>query len=319
MRIATQARYGGPEVMLVREVPIPQPRASEVLVEMRAAALSLAECAFRKADPPIVRLFGGLFAPPHNRALGSEFSGVVAAVGEQVTDFQPGDAVFGATGAGLGAHAEYFLVDKWAAMIRRPAGLDHVEAAGLAYSFLTAMPFLRDEAKLRPGQHILINGAAGSVGLCAVQLARHMGARVTAVCGPRNVAFLQGLGVEAVIDYSRSDFTAARAVYDVIFDAVGKSSYRRCREALAPGGVYLTTVPSWAIVWAMLTRRPARLATTGLRPAAAKRRDLALIEGLIRDGALRPMTDRVFSLADIAAAHAYVDLERKRGEVVIVP
>lgn len=239
---ASQDRYGGPEVITLREVPKPVPKANELLIRVHAASLTLADTAFRKADPFIVRFFGGLLAP-RNLVHGSDFSGVVEATGEAVTRFSVGDAVYGAA---AGAHGEYIALAEDAAIVRKPETLSHVQAAGLSYSFLTAMPFLRDEARLQPGQSILINGASGSVGIVAVQLARHFGAHVTGVCSGRNAAFVTSWGADRVIDYSREDFAADSGAYDVIFDAVGKSSFAHARPALKPQGIYLTTVPSLA-------------------------------------------------------------------------
>lgn len=320
MLVATQTRYGGPEVVEVCQVLRPVPGTGEVLIRVEAATLTLADCAFRKADPFIVRLFAGLTAPRQG-ILGDCFAGVVAEVGEGVTRFAPGDMVFGATSTGTGATAEYLVAPQDGLISPRPAGLDSAGAAGLAYGFLTAMPFIRDEARVKPGDRVLINGASGSVGAVAVQLARHFGAEVTAVCSGRNGELVRALGAKKVIDYAQEDFTAARGAYDVIFDAVGKSSFSQCREALAPRGIYLTTVPSFGIVFHMLTRRgqsqQARLATTGLRRLADKKADLVAMTALVEAGALRPVTDRRFPLREVQAAHRYVDTERKAGDVLI--
>lgn len=319
MKAVTQDRYGPPEVLELREIPRPEPGAGEMLVRVRAGTVTLADCAFRSADPFIVRFFGGLFAPKRNTVLGGALAGEVAAVGSGVTRFVPGDRVFGAV---MGAHAEFVCVPETAALVPTPAGLEDGEAAGLAYGVLTAMPFLRDEARLEAGQSILINGAASSIGLVATQLARHFGAVVSGVCSARNAGLVSGLGADRVIDREQEDFTTAREAYDVIFDAVGKSSFSRCRRALKPGGIYLTTVPSLGIVFDMLwrakaARRRAKLATTGLRSESAKTADLALIDGLLASGALRPVVDRRFPLAEAAAAHRYVETGRKAGDVVL--
>jgi NADPH:quinone reductase-like Zn-dependent oxidoreductase len=319
---AIQDRYGGPEVVFVRETPRPEPKPGEVRIKVSAAALTLADTAFRKADPFIVRFMGGLFRP-RNLVHGSDFAGTVDAVGEGVTRFRPGERVYGATILGVGAHAECICLPETGAFVRTPDALDDVGAAGLSYSFLTAMPFLRDEAKLQPGQSILINGASGSVGAMAVQLARHFGADVTGVCSRRNLDFVRALGAQHVIDYAAEDFTAARNRYDVIFDAVGKSSFHRCEPALTERGIYLTTVPTLGILVPMLlrrdpTRKRGKLATTGLRPEAQKIGDLEALNTLIAEGAVRPVLDRAFPLSDIVDAHRYVDTERKRGDVVIV-
>lgn len=320
MRIVTQSRYGGPEVLDIREVPRPAPRENEVLVRVEAFSVTLADCAFRKADPFLVRFFAGLLRPK-NLVLGDDIGGVVEAVGSGVTRLKVGDAVCGSVGANLGGAADYVCLGEHEAIVRRPTALDAGQAAGLSYGFLTAMPFIRDEGQVKPGDKVLINGAASSVGYVAVQLARHFGAEVTAVCSGRHEALVRSLGADRVIDRTMVDFTTAGGTYDVIFDAVGKSSFGRCEAALKPGGIYLTTVPSLAIVWHMLTRRKpgkrGRLATTGLRPVADKLRDMQVMAELVDAGALRAVVDRRFALAQVAEAHRHVETERKAGDVVV--
>lgn len=320
MRIVTQSRYGGPDVLEIREVSRPAPKENEVLIRVEAFSVTLPDCAFRKADPFIVRFFTGLLRPK-NLVLGDDISGVVAAVGNKVTRFKAGDAVFGSVGAKLGGAADYVCLSGDEAIVVRPAGLDAGQGAGLAYGYLTAMPFMRDEAQIKPGDKVLISGAASSVGYAAVQLAKHFGAEVTAVCSGRNAELVRGLGADHVIDRMSEDFTTARAAYDVIFDAVGKSSFGRCEAPLKPGGIYITTVPSLAILWHMLTRRKpgkrGRLATTGLRPTAAKLADMQVLCELVDSGAIRAVVDKRFPLAQVADAHGYVDSERKAGDVVV--
>lgn len=319
MQAALLNRYGGPEMIEVREIPRLVPGENEVLVQVHAASLTLPDCAMRKADPFIIRFFSGLLGPK-NPVLGDDFSGVVVAVGKAVTRFAIGDAVFGSSGM-VGAHAEYIVLPEHGAFVVKPAAISHAEAAGLGYSFLTAMPFLRDEGKVKAGDHVLINGASGSVGTVAVQLAKHFGAKVTAVCSGRNAELVRSLGADQVVDYTKADFTTARGAYDVIFDAVGKSSFARCRDALKPNGIYLTTVPSLPILIAMLTTRKGtrrgKLATTGLRPDSEKLADMRALVELIEAGAVRAVIDRRYRLADIAVAHRYVETERKAGDVVI--
>lgn len=320
MRQVTQSRYGGPEVLEIREVPRPVPGENEVLIRVEAFSVTLADCAFRKADPVITRFFTGLLRP-RNLVLGDDIAGVVEAVGGKVTRFRVGEAVFGSIGDGLGGAADYVCLAEDAAIVRRPPMLDAGQGAGLSYGYLTAMPFMRDEGQVKPGDRVLINGAASSVGVVAVQLARHFGAEVTAVCSGRNADLARSLGADHVIDRTKSDFTDARDAYDVIFDAVGKSSFGRCRAALKPGGIYLTTVPSFAILWHMLTKRkPARrgkLATTGLRPVGDKLRDMDVLVDLVETGVVRAVTDRRFPLSQVADAHRYVETERKVGDVVV--
>jgi NADPH:quinone reductase-like Zn-dependent oxidoreductase len=320
MRIVMQSRYGGPEVLEIREVPRPAPGENEVLVRVEAFSVTLADCAFRKADPFIVRFFGGLLRP-RDLVLGDDIGGVVEAVGSKVTRFAVGEAVFGSVGSNLGGAAEYVCLSEDEAIVARPAGLDAGQGAGLSYGYLTAMPFIRDGAQVKPGDKVLINGAASSVGYVAMQLARHFGAEVTAVCSGRNAELVRSLGADHVIDRTTNDFTTARDAYDVIFDAVGKSSFGRCKAALRPGGIYLTTVPSLAILWHMLTKRKpgkrGKLMTTGLRPVSDKLADLVVLGELVAGGALRAVTDRRYPLAQVAEAHRYVDAERKAGDVVV--
>lgn len=322
MRAAVIDRYGPPEVFALRDVARPEPRDNEVLVRIHAAVATPPDCAFRAADPFIVRFFAGLFRPKQG-ILGDSFAGEIAAVGSGVTRFNVGDRVVGANGDGTGAYAEYCAVPEDAALGVMPAGQSFADAVSICEGYLTAMPFLRDEAKLKGGERVLINGASGSVGASAVQLAKHLGAEVTGVCSRPNVEMVKGLGADRVIDYAQNDFTAEAGRYDVIFDAVGKSSFSRSANALAPTGVYMTTVPTVEIAWLMLTGRKtskgkrALLATTGLRPAVEKAKDLVLMNALVEAGVLRAVIDRHYPLAEIADAHRYVETGRKRGSVVI--
>jgi NADPH:quinone reductase-like Zn-dependent oxidoreductase len=321
MKVAAQSRYGGPEVISIVERPRPVPKEGEVLVEVHASTVTLADCAFRKADPFIVRFFAGLFRPRID-VLGDDIAGVVAAVGPDVTRFAVGDRVHGSAGASLGGMAEYACVKQGGAVVKAPDGHDLVPLGGLSYSYLTAMPFIRDEGRVKPGDRVLINGAGSSVGAVAIQLAKYYGAEVTAVASGRHEALARELGADHFIDRHSADFTEHAGRYDVIFDAVGKSSFARSRGALRAGGIYLTTVPSWGIFWLMLTGgkrggQRGKLATTGLRPEADKARDLELLNALLAEGAVRPVTDRVFPLAEIVAAHRYVESEVKSGDVVV--
>lgn len=321
MKVAAQKRYGGPEVIEIVERPKPVPGPGEVLIEVHASTVTLADCAFRKADPFIVRFFGGLFRPKLD-VLGDDIAGVVVAIGAGVTRFAVGDSVHGCTGAALGGMAEYVCVKETAALVRVPEGVELMPLGGMSYSYLTAMPFIRDEGRVKPGDHVLINGAASSVGAMALQLAKHFGAEVTAVASGRHRALLEKLGADHVIDRQGTDFTAARGVYDVVFDAVGKSRFAQAAPTLKPGGIYLTTVPSWGIFALMLTGgqrggKRGKLATTGLRAESDKLKDLHVLNRLLEQGAIRAVTDRVFPLNQIVEAHRYVEREVKAGDVVV--
>jgi NADPH:quinone reductase-like Zn-dependent oxidoreductase len=321
MKAAILERYGPPDVLHLADMPLPHPAANEIRIRVMATVATPSECAFRSANPFIVRFFAGL-TKPRDPILGDNVAGVVDAIGAGVTRFKVGDSVYGSTGLRAGAYAEYVCCAETEGLALMPAALSYADAVSMSEGYLTAISFVRDEAKLQRGQSILINGASGSVGSSAVLLARHYGAVVTAVCSARNVELVRALGADRVIDYGAEDFTAARVAYDVIFDAIGKSSFLQCRDALKPGGIYLTTVPTFGIAADMLWRakptgKRAKLATTGLRPAANKAKDMMFLGELIAAGAIHPVIDRTYPLEEIVMAHEYVETERKRGSVVI--
>lgn len=322
MRVAAYEQYGPPEVVGIAERPDPSPGAGEVRIRVHAVSVGASDSAARSGTPWFARLAFGLRAP-RTPVLGSDFAGVVDAVGPGVTRFAVGDRVFGATGADMGAHAELLIVAESGAIVGLPTAVDMTDAAAICDGGLTALPFLRDGAHLRPGMRVLVNGASGSVGAAAVQLAKHLGAEVTAVCGRAHVELVRSLGADRVIDYAREDFTTARGAYDVIFDAVGKSTFRRCRHSLATGGTYLTTVPSWAIMLQQLTSkvgsRRAVIMFTGLRKDADKVPDLEELAAFAASGAYRPPIEREVPLDDIAAGHRIVDTGHKAGSVVVRP
>jgi NADPH:quinone reductase-like Zn-dependent oxidoreductase len=320
MQAMVYERYGPPEVLRLREVAKPVPGAGEVLIRIVASVATPPDCAFRSGRPFVARLFTGLLRPRF-RILGGSLAGVVEAVGDGVARFRPGDRVFGASD-GSGCYAGYICLSEPAALAKLPTEMDFGDAVALAEGFLTALPFLRDEARIRAGQRVLVNGASGSIGTTAVQLAKHFGAEVTAVCSGAKAGMVRSLGADRIIDYTAENFTRAGERWDIIFDTVGKSSFADCRRALSPSGVYLTTVPTLACALQTLRtrnspRQRAVFATTGLRPADAKAADLELLRELVEAGRLRAVIDRRLPLADLAAAHRYVETGRKRGSVVI--
>jgi len=322
MRVAAYERYGPPEAVGIVERPDPSPGEGEVRIRVHAVSVGASDGAARSGTPWFARLAFGLRAPKRP-VLGSDFAGVVDAVGRGVTRFVVGDRVFGATGIDAGGHAERLIVAESGAIVGLPDAVGMADAAAICDGALTALPFLRDGGHVRAGDRVLVNGASGSVGAAAVQLAKHLGAEVTAVCGPAHVELVRSLGADRVIDYTREDFTAARDAYDVIFDAVGKSTFRRCRRSLAAGGAYLTTVPSWAIMLQQLTSkagsRRAVIMFTGLRKDADKIPDLEQLAALAASGAFRPPIDREVALDDIAEAYRIVDTGHKTGSVVVRP
>ncbi len=227
-----------------------------------------------------------------------------------------------ATGDAFGAHAQYVVLPQDGAVATMPAGASYEQGVALAEGPMTAMPFLRDKARIKPGMHVLVNGASGSVGSAAVQLAKHFGAEVTGVSSGRNLELVRSLGADRVIDYTQTDFTQARDAYDIVFDVVGKSSFGRVKAALREGGIYLDTYPSLDTMWHQLvtTRfgdKKAVFAATGLRKAAQKQPDLVTFGQLFEAGQLTPVIDRTYAMEQAAVAHAYVDTERKVGNVIL--
>ncbi|HEX8866812.1 MAG TPA: NAD(P)-dependent alcohol dehydrogenase [Lentzea sp.] len=316
MRAAVHTRFGSPEVVEVVETPVPSLRPGDVLVKVHATTVTSAETAMRQGKPVWGRLILGLTRPRRSlRTLGLEFSGVVESVSPGVTRFRPGDEVFGFTGFAVGAHAEYLRLPATASVDLKPTVLSHREAAAAVDGATTALFFLRDRAKVRPGQQVLINGASGSIGTYAVQLAKHLGAHVTAVCGPSNVELVESLGADRVIDYTAHDFTTDLSSYDVVFDTVTKSSFSQARRALRPGGRYLPTTGLVNNLWALWTAVGRKRVVVGM--SVNKRATLPFISALIEQGELRVVVDRTYPLSGIAEAHRYVDAGHKRGNVVV--
>ncbi len=318
MRAAVYHRYGPPEVIRIEEVPKPAPKDDEVLIRVHATTVCAADWRLRKADPFLVRAFNGLLRPKRLRILGMELSGTIEAVGSKVTRFSPGEEVFGSPLFKLGAHAEYNCLSEDGLLAHRPANMALDEAAAVMFGALTAMGYLR-KANIRAGQRVLIYGASGSVGVFAVQLAKHFGAHVTGVCGTANLDLVRSLGADAVLDYTREDFAGAGPIYDVIFDTVGYSGIRRSLRALKRGGVYLlgAAMPDRAILaalWAKVTGA-GRVIAAGSKAAPD---DPALFKQLIEAGVLRTVIDRRFTLDQIADAHRLAEGGHKRGHALVL-
>lgn len=323
MQAITFEHYGQADVVRTAALPTPSPADDEVLVRVRATTVTPVDSVFRSGRTLAARLYTGLLRP-RLRVLGTEFAGEVEAVGARVTRFRVGDRVFGAPTDGVGAHAQFVCVPQAGVLGIMPAGLDFEQAAAVCNGALTALPFLRDVGQLQAGQHILINGAAGSIGSAAVQLAKQLGARVTAVAGPGRGELLRSLGADEVIDYRTHDFCTARNRYDVIFDTVGKRSFGACRRALRPAGRYLNPVLGLGLMASMLITkllgsRRALFAATGLRPESTRAADLQQIAGLLARGSLRIPIDRCFEFAQAAQAYRYVEAGHKAGNVVLLP
>jgi NADPH:quinone reductase-like Zn-dependent oxidoreductase len=314
MKAMIYEKFGPPEVLHLKEVEKPTPKDNEVLIRIYAGTVTFEEPGWR-ASPG----FNG-FLKPRNPVLGEEFAGEIEAVGKEVKRFKAGDQVFGIDM--FGAHAEYKCIPEDKALVIKPANMTYEQAAAIPNGALTALPFLRDKGNIRGGQKVLVYGASGSVGTAAVQLARLFEASVTGVCSATNVAMVKSLGADRVIDYTTQDFTQNGETYDIIFDTVGKLTFSRCKNALKPNGVYLTTVPTLDILPHLLRPgkregKAARFMAAGLRSPSLKIKDLLSIKELIEAGELISVIDRCYSLEGLAEAHRYVEGRHKKGNVVI--
>lgn len=296
MKAIVYTKYGTPEVLQVREVPKPTPKDNEILVKIHATTVAAADVRMRKADPFLVRIFNGLFKPRKINTLGFEFSGEVVETGSQVKYFKKGDKVFATSGFKFGAYAEYICLPESEAIAIKPGNLTFEEAASVPVGAITALFFLKEKANIQKGQKILINGASGSVGSYAVQIAKYYGADVTAVCSSANSELVRSVGADNVIDYTREDFTKSTQQYDIVFDAVGMSSKSKCKNILVPNGRFVTVKKG-----------------QGMRYA----NKMNFLKELIEAEKLKPLVDRVYTFEQIVKAHYYVENGHKKGNVVV--
>ncbi|MGO8946264.1 MAG: NAD(P)-dependent alcohol dehydrogenase [Ktedonobacterales bacterium] len=322
MRAVVYDKYGPPDVLRLEDAPRPVPKEDEVLIRIHATTVTRADCATREANRQsglavmlLSRLISG-FRRPKQPILGTELAGEVEAVGTAVHEFAVGDHVFGTSGFKFGAHAEFICLRESARIAPMPSGISFEEAATMCDGGLNALWCLR-LADLRKGQSILIYGASGAIGTAGVQLARYFGADVTAVCSTKNLELVRSLGADRVIDYTREDFTKNGETYDVIFDAVGKHSFRRCRGSLKPGGSYLATDGLENLILALWTARIGDKKVRFKLPPRYTKADVLLLKELIEAGEYRAVIDRYYPLEDVVEATRYVQTERKTGNVVL--
>jgi len=315
MKAAVCVRYGPPEVVQIRDVPAPVPEDRQVLVAASATTVNSGDARLRALRVPRgmslpVRLSMGVTGP-RKPVFGFELAGRVEAVGEAVTSFQPGDRVVASRGFDLGCHAELITVDEQGAIARIPDGVSDRDAVSLCFGGATALDFFR-RGKLASGESILINGASGAVGTMAVQLAKHTGAEVTAVCSAANADLVSGLGADHVIDYTVEDFTRNGRRYDVIMDNHGNAPYARIKGSLEPGGRFLMVIGD---LWQTLAATRRKNVVSGTASLTAD--DYRTLMSLAERGELKPVTDSVLPFAQIVEAHRRVDSGRKVGSVVL--
>jgi NADPH:quinone reductase-like Zn-dependent oxidoreductase len=315
MKAVVYDRYGPPEVLRLEEVERPEPADDEVLVRVHATTVNRTDCGWRSASPFFTRYFIGL-RRPKRKILGMELAGEVEAVGSAVTEFEVGDDVFGVKG--FGAHAEFVCIRESAAVAHKPAGMTFEEAAAVCDGATIALSCLRG-AELRQGRRLLVYGASGSIGTAAVQLAKHFGADVTAVCNTQTLELVGSLGADRVIDYTKEDFTKNGETYDIIFDAVGLHSFRRSRHSLKPGGTYLETdlgfmwhVPALALATKWIGDRRVKLGV-----GRYTKQDILFLKELIEAGKYRAVIDRRYPLEQVVEATRYVETKQKTGNVVL--
>jgi NADPH:quinone reductase-like Zn-dependent oxidoreductase len=325
MKAIVYEKYGPPEVLQIKEVEKPTPKDNEVLIKVFAATVA--------AEDPMMRSF--TFSPlfwlplriafglirPRKTILGSELAGEVEAVGKDVTKFKQGDQVFGVDIKGLGAYAEYKCLPEEGVIAKKPANITYEEAAPICGA-LAALNLLRDQANIQSGQKVLINGASGSVGTAAVQFSKYYGAEVTGVCSTTNIELVKSLGADKVIDYTKEDFANCGQIYDIIFDAVSKSSFSRCKGVLTQKGIYLSAVPTLAVLLQMLWTskigsKKIKFSATGLRPISERMNLLKEFVELIETEKIKSVIDRRYPMEQIAEAHRYVEKGHKKGNVVI--
>jgi NADPH:quinone reductase-like Zn-dependent oxidoreductase len=321
MKAIVCTKYGSPDVLELKEVAKPVPGDNEVLIRVLAASVTAADSMIRTGTPYYGRLFIGLVKP--NKPIpGTGFAGVVEAVGKEVKLFKNGEPVFGETGLGFSANAEYVCLPQDGVLAKMPTSMTYEEAAPVCDGALTSLNFLKDVGKIQRGQRVLINGASGSLGSSAVQIAKYFGAHVTGVCSTANLDMVKSLGADKVIDYTKEDFTRASQAYDIIFDTVGKNSFSRCKDSLKDNGVYLSPVLGLSLLLQMiwtskLGSRKAKFSASGLRPASELRVLLNELKEPIEAGKIKSVIDRCYELEQTAEAHRYVDTGHKRGNVII--
>jgi NADPH:quinone reductase-like Zn-dependent oxidoreductase len=322
MKAIVREKYGSPDVLALKDIPKPSLDDDSVLIRIRAASINAYDWHMMRGSPLLARMSEGL-RRPKTIAMGVDLAGEIEAVGKNVTAFRPGDAVFGAR---AGALAEYVRGGPTSALAPKPAGLTFEQAAAVNMAGTTALQGLRDRGQLKPGQRVLVNGATGGVGTFAVQIAKALGAHVTAVCRTQNVELVRSLGADEVIDYTREDFTRSGKLYDLIFDVAASRSLRDTRRVLAPNGILVLVGVKGgrrmapilarlltAVVWTRLASKKKMLPFL----AHNSKEDLIVLKDLIEAGKVRPVIDRTYSLSETADAMRYLEEGHARGKVVI--
>lgn len=319
MKAIVYTQYGPPEVLKLKDVPKPTPGRNEILIKVRATTVNRTDCGFRKPEyPVIIRLVNGIFKPKR-QILGSEFAGDVEAIGDDVKTFKPGDQVFGLSTVNFGAHAEYICLPENGSVTHKPVNMSYEEAAAVCDGLMLANAYL-GKIDFTRSKKILINGASGSIGSAGVQLAKYYGAGITAVCNTASLTLIKSLGADEVIDYTKEDFTKRNQKYDVVFDAVGKSSFFRCKKLLNPDGIYFSTELGYLsqnIFLALFTSVKKGKKVKFPIPTNNKR-DVIFYRELIETGKYKAVIDKSYRLDEMVEAVRYVETGQKTGNVTIL-
>jgi NADPH2:quinone reductase len=318
MKAIVYKKYGPPNVFEPLDLEKPTPGPGEVLIKVFASTVTAADCMMRRGDTFLSRILLGLIKPKKKyQILGTEFSGKIEAVGSKVKKFKPGDEVYAFRGFGTGCYAQYKCMNENGSLAMKPCNMEFSEAASVVDGATTALFFLKEKANIQKGQKVLINGASGSVGSFAVQLAKYFGADVTGVCGTKNIELVKSLGADKVVDYIKEDFTRTGDTYDIIFDTVGKSSFASCRKALKNNGKYAVTVMTFKVILQSLLVKFGNKEKVIFSMSLNKTEELNFIRTLIEEGKLKTIIDRQYPLEELGEAHAYVEKGHKKGNVVI--
>lgn len=316
MKACVYTRYGPPEVLQIKEVPKPTPKDDEVLIKIHATTVNRTDCGFRKAEYFAVRIVSGFFKPKKT-ILGTELSGEVEAIGKTVKTFKAGDAVFGLKSMAFGAHAAYICVPEEGSITTKPTNMSYEEAAAICEGAWLANNVLK-KMNVKAGHKILINGATGSIGSAAVQLSKYYGAEITAVGNTKNLELIRSLGAHTVIDYLKEDFTKIGGSYDFIFDAVGKSSFFKCRKLLKTKGMYISTELGFMwqnIFLPLLTFFSSKKVKFPI--PIDKKEDIIFLKRLVEAGKYKAVIDKRYPFDQIIEATRYVETGEKTGNVVI--
>lgn len=318
MKAVKYQKYGSPDVLQFVEIAKPLPSKNEVLIKIKATSVTNADCYMRRADTLFSRLVLGLFKPKKRyQILGTEFSGIIEEVGTEVKEWKIGDEIFGFRGFGTGCYAEYKCISSKGSLALKPVNIGFEEAVSYVDGATTALFFLKEKAKIKPGLKVLINGASGSIGTFAVQLAKYFGAEVTGVCSSKNIELVKLLGADKIIDYTLDDFTLSNESYDIIFDTVGKSTFSKCKKVLSKNGAYIDTIFSvsnflQSILTGLFCNKRVIFAMS-----VDKKEALNFIKELVENKTLHTIIDKTYNLEQIIEAHTHVETGHKKGNIVI--